>query len=348
MIDLTTSADAARTGVAAEEPVRDVIVIGSGPAGYTAAIYLARADLAPLVFEGSQYGGALMNTTEVENFPGFVDGILGPDLMANMRAQAARFGADLRAQDVEAVDLSGPVKTVSVDGVVYRARVIVLAMGSAARYLNLADEQRLIGHGVSACATCDGFFFKGRDVAVVGGGDSAMEEATFLTRFADSVTIVHRREDFRASAIMLDRAKDDPKIRWAVNSAVVGVNGENTVESLTLKDTVTGEQRTLDATGLFLAIGHDPRSEIVRGQVDLDDEGYVLVGPAAGSGRGTGTSAAGVFACGDLVDHTYRQAITAAGTGCSAALDAQHHLAELGARTADVVPADAEALETVG
>jgi len=348
VIDLTTSAGEARGDAETDEVVRDVIVVGSGPAGYTAAIYLARADLAPLVFEGSQYGGALMNTTEVENFPGFVDGIQGPDLMANMRAQAERFGADLRAQDVEAVDLSGPIKTVSVDGTVYRARAIVLAMGSAARYLNLADEQRLIGHGVSACATCDGFFFKGRDVAVVGGGDSAMEEATFLTRFADSVTVVHRRPEFRASAIMLDRAKADPKIRWAVNSQVVGVNGENAVESLTLQDTASGDQRTLDATGLFLAIGHDPRSEIVRGQVELDDEGYVLVGR---HGRATGTSVTGVFACGDLVDHTYRQAITAAGTGCSAALDAQHYLAALGeaapARVADTLTAEADSLEAV-
>jgi thioredoxin reductase (NADPH) len=347
MIDLTTlstaaDTDASTAGGADEATIRDVIVIGSGPSGYTAAIYLARADLKPLVFEGSQYGGALMNTTEVENFPGFVDGILGPDLMAAMRAQAERFGADLRAQDVEAVDLTGPVKTVAVDGRTYRARAIVLAMGSAARYLNLADEQRLIGHGVSACATCDGFFFKGRDVAVVGGGDSAMEEATFLTRFANSVTIVHRRDQFRASAIMLDRAKADPKIRWATNSAVVGVNGEQKVESLTVTDTGTGEQRIMDLTGLFLAIGHDPRSEIVRGQVDLDENGYVLVGRG---GRATGTSAAGVFACGDLVDHTYRQAITAAGTGCSAALDAQHYLAALS--PADHTRADAS-LETVG
>ncbi|MEO7124903.1 MAG: thioredoxin-disulfide reductase [Nakamurella sp.] len=312
--------------MATDTTVHDVIIIGSGPAGYTAAIYLARADLAPLVFEGAQYGGALMNTTEVENFPGFVDGILGPDLMAAMRSQAERFGADLRPQDVDAVDLSGPIKTVSVDGRTYRARAIVLAMGSAARYLNLDDEQRLIGRGVSACATCDGFFFKGRDVAVVGGGDSAMEEATFLTRFANTVTIVHRREDFRASAIMLDRAKADPKIRWATNSAVVGVTGETSVESLTLQDTVTGGDRTLAATGLFLAIGHDPRSEIVRDQIDIDESGYVLVGR---SGPGTSTSESGVFACGDLVDHTYRQAISAAGTGCSAALDAQHYLAAL-------------------
>ncbi len=343
MIDLTSTADDdVRIDAPDDNAVRNVIVIGSGPAGYTAAIYLARADLSPLVFEGSQYGGALMNTTEVENFPGFVDGILGPDLMAAMRAQAERFGADLRPEDVEAVDVSGDIKTVTVDGKTYRARALVLAMGSAARYLNLPDEQRLIGHGVSACATCDGFFFKGRDIAVVGGGDSAMEEATFLTRFAESVTIVHRRDEFRASAIMVDRAKADPKIRWATNSTVVGVNGEHTVESLTLEDTVTGERRTLDATGLFLAIGHDPRSEIVRGQVDTDAAGYVLVGTG---GVGTATSARGVFACGDLVDHTYRQAITAAGTGCSAALDAQHYLAALG--TAKTVIPVAE-YETVG
>jgi thioredoxin reductase (NADPH) len=348
VIDLTTSADATHSAGQDQDAVHDVIVIGSGPAGYTAAIYLARADLKPLVFEGSQYGGALMNTTEVENFPGFVDGIQGPDLMANMRAQAERFGADLRPQDVEAVDLSGPIKTVSVDGTEFRARTIVLAMGSAARYLNLPDEQRLIGRGVSACATCDGFFFKGRDIAVVGGGDSAMEEATFLTRFADSVTVVHRRDQFRASAIMLDRAKADPKIRWAVNSQVVGVEGANAVESLTLQDTATGDERTLDVTGLFLAIGHDPRSEIVRGQVELDDAGYVLVGR---NGRSTGTSVPGVFACGDLVDHTYRQAITAAGTGCSSALDAQHYLASLDAPAAagegGVIPAGAGSLETV-
>jgi len=318
--------------------LHDVIVVGSGPAGYTAAIYLARADLHPLVFEGSQYGGALMTTTEVENFPGFAEGIDGPDLMAQMRAQAARFGADLRPQDVESVDLAGDIKTVTVDGQTYSARTVVLATGSAARYLNLPDEQRLIGRGVSACATCDGFFFKGRDIAVVGGGDSAMEEATFLTRFADTVTIVHRRDSFRASAIMLDRARQDPKIRWATNSEVVGVNGDLTVESLTLRDTATGQQRTLDATGLFLAIGHDPRSELFRDQVATDDAGYVLVGAAAGGAggtAGTATSVPGVFACGDLVDHTYRQAITAAGTGCSAALDAQHYLATHGATSAD-------------
>ncbi len=326
-----TSSTAART----DQDVRDVIVIGSGPAGYTAAIYLARAELHPLVFEGSQYGGALMTTTEVENFPGFAEGIQGPELMAQMRAQAERFGADLRPQDVESVDLTGPVKSVMVDGETYRARSVVLATGSAARYLGLPDEQRLIGRGVSACATCDGFFFKDRDIAVVGGGDSAMEEATFLTRFASTVTIVHRREGFRASAIMLDRARQDPKIRWATNAEVVGVNGERTVDSLTLRDTVTGQQRDLEATGLFLAIGHDPRSELFRDQVATDESGYVLVGARAVPGStevaATATSVPGVFACGDLVDHTYRQAITAAGTGCSAALDAQHYLATQGA-----------------
>jgi thioredoxin reductase (NADPH) len=307
--------------------VHNVIVIGSGPAGYTAAIYLARAELNPLVFEGYSFGGALMTTTEVENFPGFAEGIQGPELMAQMREQAARFGADIRPQDVESVDLTGEIKTVTVDGEVFRTRAVVLATGSAARYLNLPDEQRLIGRGVSACATCDGFFFRNQDIAVVGGGDSAMEEATFLTRFAKSVTVVHRRDDFRASAIMLDRARRDPKIHWATNSKVVGVNGDTTVSSLTLADTHTGDRRDLPATGLFLAIGHDPRSELFRDQIATDDEGYVLVGSESGASASTGTSVRGVFACGDLVDRTYRQAITAAGTGCAAALDAQHYLA---------------------
>ncbi len=316
------------TPVPADKPLYEVIVIGSGPAGYTAAIYLARANLRPLVFEGTQYGGALMTTTEVENFPGFADGIQGPDLMAQMRAQAAKFGADLRPADVEAVDLGADVKTVKVDGATYRARAVVLATGSAARYLNLPDEQRLIGRGVSACATCDGFFFRDKDIAVVGGGDSAMEEASFLTRFAASVTIIHRRNEFRASAIMLDRARNDPKIRWVTNAQVIGVNGENAVTSLTLADTVTGEHRALEVSGLFLAIGHDPRSELFRDQVATDAAGYVLAGAG---GAATATSLPGVFACGDLVDHTYRQAVAAAGTGCSAALDAQHYLAARGA-----------------
>ncbi|WP_354530471.1 thioredoxin-disulfide reductase [Nakamurella sp. UYEF19] len=306
--------------------MHDVIVIGSGPAGYTAALYLARADLKPLVFEGFSYGGALMTTTEVENFPGFADGIMGPELMGKMREQAERFGADLRGTDVESVDLTGAVKSVTVDGEVFKAHSVVLATGSAARYLGLPDEERLIGRGVSACATCDGFFFRNQDIVVVGGGDSAMEEATFLTKFASSVTIVHRREDFRASPIMLDRAKANPKIKWALNSAVTAVRGDTKVAGVTLTDTRTGETSELAVTGLFVAIGHDPRSDLFTGIVDLDDEGYVLTGPHVGADRATATNVSGVFACGDLVDHTYRQAITAAGSGCSAALDAQHFL----------------------
>ncbi|MGS0688193.1 thioredoxin-disulfide reductase [Nakamurella sp. GG22] len=308
-------------------PVHDVIVVGSGPAGYTAAIYLARAELKPLVFEGYSYGGALMTTTEVENFPGFPEAIQGPELMSKIREQAERFGADLRTVDAEAVDLSGPIKTVTVDGVLHRARAVVLSTGSAARYLNLPEEQRLIGRGVSACATCDGFFFRDQDIVVVGGGDSAMEEATFLTRFARSVTIVHRRDEFRASAIMLDRARKDPKIRWITNAAITALHGETSVAGVTLTDTVTGEQTELAATGVFVAIGHDPRSDLFRDQVATDGEGYVLTGHAVGATASTGTSVEGVFASGDLVDHIYRQAITAAGSGCAAALDAQHYLA---------------------
>jgi thioredoxin reductase (NADPH) len=268
-----------------------------------------------------------MTTTEVENFPGFPEGILGPELMAKMRDQAERFGAELVSSDVELVDFSGDIKTVTVDGTVYRARSVVLATGSAARYLDLPDEQRLIGRGVSACATCDGFFFRDQDIAVVGGGDSAMEEATFLTRFARSVTIVHRRDDFRASAIMLDRAKANPKIRWITNATVTAVHGDSTVSGLTLTDTRTGATSALAVTGLFLAIGHDPRSGLFQGQIELDNEGYVLTGHQIGAAAGTGTNVAGVFASGDLVDHIYRQAITAAGSGCAAALDSQHYLA---------------------
>jgi len=316
--------------------VHDVIVVGSGPAGYTAAIYLARAELQPLVFEGYSYGGALMTTTEVENFPGFPQGIQGPELMAQIREQAERFGADLQTVDAEAVDLSGPIKTVTVDGVQHKARAIVLSTGSAARYLNLPDEQRLIGRGVSACATCDGFFFRDQDIIVVGGGDSAMEEATFLTRFAKSVTIVHRREEFRASAIMLDRARKDPKIKWVTNAAISALHGETSVTGVTLTDTRTGEQSELAVTGVFVAIGHDPRSDLFRDQVETDSEGYVLTGHAVGAIASTGTSIAGVFASGDLVDHTYRQAITAAGSGCAAALDAQHYLASHPLTSADI------------
>jgi thioredoxin reductase (NADPH) len=307
------------------DDVRDVIVVGSGPAGYTAALYTARANLRPLVFEGSvSAGGALMQTTEVENFPGFPAGIMGPDLMIAMREQAERFGAELVADDVTAMDLTGAVKTVTVSDVTYRAKSVILAMGSKYRYLDLPNEQRLIGHGVSACATCDGFFFRDHDIAVVGGGDSALEEATFLTRFAKSVTVIHRRDQLRASKIMADRALANEKIRFHWNAKVTDVLGDSTVTGLRLQDTVTGEESQLDVTGLFVAIGHDPRSDLVRGQVDLDAAGYVLV-----EGRTTRTNLPGVFACGDLVDHTYRQAITAAGTGCAAALDAERYVAAL-------------------
>ncbi|MQA16098.1 MAG: thioredoxin-disulfide reductase [Pseudonocardiaceae bacterium] len=300
------------------EQIRDLVIIGSGPAGYTAAVYAARAQLEPLVFEGSQYGGALMTTTDVENYPGFRDGIMGPDLMEQFRAQAERFGADIRTQDVDAVDLSGDVKAVTVDGSTYRARAVILAMGAQPRYLGVPGESELLGRGVSSCATCDGFFFRDQDIAVIGGGDSAMEEATFLTRFARSVTIVHRREEFRASRIMLERARANDKIRWHTGVTVDRVRGETGVTGLELSD-----GSTLDVTGMFVAIGHDPRSELVRGQLDIDDEGYVRVDAPS-----TTTSRDGVFAAGDLVDHIYRQAVTAAGTGCSAAIDAERWLAE--------------------
>jgi len=306
--------------------VRDVIIVGSGPAGYTAAIYAARADLSPLVFEGSiTAGGALMNTTEVENFPGFPSGIMGPELMESLREQAERFGAELVAEDVVSMDLTGEIKTVT-DGYgnTFAARAVILAMGSSYRKLGLPDEERLSGHGVSWCATCDGFFFRDKDIAVVGGGDSAVEEATFLTRFARSVTLVHRRGELRASKIMASRAEKDPKIKFAWNSEVTAVHGEKSLSSVSLRDTRDGTQRPLHVEGLFIAIGHDPRSELVRGQVHLDGEGYVLT-----DGKSTRTNLPGVFAAGDLVDHTYRQAITAAGTGCSAALDAERYLADL-------------------
>jgi thioredoxin reductase (NADPH) len=306
--------------------VRNVIIIGSGPAGYTAAIYAARAELAPLLFEGAvTAGGALMNTTEVENFPGFTDGIMGPALMESMRGQAERFGAEIITDDVTAVDLSGAVKVVTdSEGTTYRAHTVILAMGSGYRELGVDGEKRLSGHGVSWCATCDGFFFRNQHIAVVGGGDSALEEATFLTRFAESVTLVHRRDSLRASKIMQERAFANEKIQYAWNSEVAELVGEDKLSGVVLRDTVTGETRTLEATGVFVAIGHDPRSELVRGQVELDQEGYVLV-----QGRSTRTNLDGVFACGDLVDHTYRQAITAAGSGCAAALDAEKFLASL-------------------
>jgi thioredoxin reductase (NADPH) len=327
--------------------LRNVIIIGSGPAGYTAAIYAARANLHPLVFEGSvTAGGALMTTTEVENFPGFRDGITGPALMDEMRAQAERFGAELVADDVVGMDLSEDVKVVRTATDTFTARSVILAMGSGYRKLGLPNEDVLSGRGVSWCATCDGFFFREQHIAVVGGGDSAVEEATFLTRFGSKVSMIVRRDELRASKIMQERAFADPKLEIIWNSAVRSINGEDRLESVTLEDTVTGETRDLDATGLFIAIGHDPRSELLPGQVDLDPDGYVLVKHPS-----TGTNLPGVFACGDLVDHHYRQAVTAAGTGCAAALDAERYLSELehvasSGREAQA-RADAEILETV-
>ena len=304
--------------------VHELIIIGSGPAGYTAAIYAARAALNPVVFEGAlDSGGALMNTTEVENFPGFPDGVMGPDLMGQMRSQAERFGAQLITDDAEAVDLTGEVKRVTDSaGKVWEAKAVILAMGSGYRKLGVDGEERLSGRGVSWCATCDGAFFRDKPIAVIGGGDSAVEEATFLTRFASRVTLVHRRDELRASKAMVSRAEKDPKLDFAWNSVVESVNGDARVESVTLRDTVTGETRRLEVSGVFVAIGHDPRSALVKGQVELDEAGYVKV--VAGS---QATNLPGVFACGDLVDHTYRQAITAAGSGCQAALDAERWLA---------------------
>ncbi|MGC3995075.1 MAG: thioredoxin-disulfide reductase [Propionicimonas sp.] len=320
--------------------IREVIIIGSGPTGYTSAIYTARAGLAPLVFEGAlAAGGALMNTTEVENYPGFTDGIMGPDLMLAMRAQAERFGAEIITDDVVAVDLLGDVKTVTdSEGHTYSAKAVILAMGSGYRKLHVPGEEEFSGRGVSWCATCDGFFFRDKDIAVVGGGDSALEEATFLTRFANSVTLIHRRDELRGSKIMVDRAMSDPKIRFAWNSVVHDLHGDTSLAGVTLTDSVTGEQRELGVQGLFVAIGHDPRSEIVRGQVEVDAAGYVMVDAPS-----TRTNVPGVFAAGDLVDHTYRQAITAAGTGCAAALDAERYLAALSDEAASLTPEPANA-----
>jgi thioredoxin reductase (NADPH) len=303
--------------------IRSVIIIGSGPAGYTAAIYAARAGLRPLVFEGAvTAGGALMNTTEVENFPGFPDAILGPDLMDNLRKQAERFGAELVPDDVTAVELAGDVKQVTDSaGTTHLAHTIIAATGSGYRELGLPDEKRLSGHGVSWCATCDGFFFRDQNIVVVGGGDSAMEEATFLTRFASTVTVVHRRDELRASKIMRDRATQNPKITFEWNSEVVGLIGEDRLSGVRVRDTRTEAEREIAATGLFIAIGHDPRSELFRGKLDLDEAGYVKVASPSSH-----TNVPGVFACGDVVDHTYRQAITAAGTGCTAAIDAERYL----------------------
>jgi thioredoxin reductase (NADPH) len=306
--------------------VRNVIIIGSGPAGYTAALYTARASLKPLVFEGAvTAGGALMNTTDVENFPGFRDGIMGPDLMDNMRAQAERFGAELIPDDIVAVDLSGEIKSVTdTAGTVHQAKAVIVTTGSQHRKLGLPNEDALSGRGVSWCATCDGFFFKDQDIAVIGGGDTAMEEATFLSRFAKSVTVVHRRDTLRASKAMQERAFADPKINFVWDSEVAEIQGDQKLAGLKLRNLKTGETSELPVTGLFIAIGHDPRTELFKGQLDLDDEGYLQV--AAPSTR---TNLTGVFGAGDVVDHTYRQAITAAGTGCSAALDAERYLAAL-------------------
>lgn len=310
-----------------DSDIRDLVIVGSGPAGYTAAVYAARAQLHPLLLEGSvTAGGALMNTTEVENFPGFPEGIMGPALMENIRAQAERFGTQFLTDDATHLDLDGPIKRVTDGrGRTYASRAVILAMGSGYRELGLPDEKRLSGHGVSWCATCDGFFFRDQDIAVVGGGDSALEEATFLTRFARSVTLIHRRDSLRASRIMQARALENPKISVAWNTAVVALEGDPKLTGLRLADTVSGEQRDLAVTGLFVAIGHDPRSELVRDSVACDANGYVQVMAPT-----THTSLPGVFACGDLVDHRYRQAVTAAGTGCAAALDAERYLAEAG------------------
>ena len=303
--------------------VREVVIVGSGPAGYTAAIYASRAQLSPLIYEGSvTAGGALMNTTEVENFPGFVDGVMGPDLMDSMRKQAARFGSELVTDDIVEMDLSGDIKVLKDgSGNTIKAKSVILAMGSAYREIGLVNEKRLSGRGVSWCATCDGFFFRNQTIAVVGGGDSAIEEATFLTKFADKVVLIHRRDSLRASKIMADRAHANPKIEFLWNTEVIDVLGAEKVEGLQLRNTLDGSVSTRDFTGLFVAIGHIPRSELITTQIDLDSEGYVKV-----EGRSTRTNLTGVFACGDLVDHTYRQAITAAGSGCQAALDAEKFL----------------------
>ena len=305
--------------------IHDVVIVGSGPAGYTAAIYAARAQLNPVILAGSvTAGGALMNTTEVENYPGFVTGIMGPELMTQMQEQAERFGTDIRYEDVTALELEGDVKRITTSDGVYEARTVIISTGSEYRHLGIDGEERLSGHGVSYCATCDGFFFKDQDIVVVGGGDSAMEEATFLTRFARSVTVVHRRDELRASAVMAKRAQEDPKISFAWNSRVVKLDGEDSLTAVTLEDTVTGERRRLEATGLFVAIGQVPRSELVADVLELDEAGYIKV--EAPSQR---TRIPGVFACGDVADPTYQQAITAAGSGCRAALDAEHYLTTL-------------------
>ena len=305
--------------------IHDVVIVGSGPAGYTAAIYAARAQLNPVILAGSvTAGGALMNTTEVENYPGFIEGIMGPELMNQMQEQAERFGAEIRYEDVTALELEGDVKRITTSDDVYEARTVIISTGSEYRHLGIDGEERLSGHGVSYCATCDGFFFKDQDIIVVGGGDSAMEEATFLTRFARSVTVVHRRDELRASAVMAKRAQQDPKISFAWNSRVVELHGEDSLTGVTLEDTVTGERRQIEATGLFVAIGQVPRSELVADVLELGEAGYIKVDVPSQR-----TRIPGVFACGDVADPTYQQAITAAGSGCRAALDAEHYLTTL-------------------
>jgi len=313
----------------ADSQVHDVIIIGSGPAGLTAAIYAARANLSPLVIEGEtvgtdQPGGQLMLTTEVENFPGFIDGIMGPELMANMRAQAARFGADFLTRRVTRVDLTASPKRVWVDTTEHLARSVIVSTGAKALMLGLEAEQRLLGYGVSTCATCDGFFFRGRPIVVVGGGDSALEEALFLTKFGETVTVVHRRKELRASKIMQDRAFANPKIHFELDAVVTDIRGDGKVESVALRNTLTGEERVLPTAAVFVAIGHAPTTELFAGQLELDDAGYLV------THAGTRASVAGVFGCGDVVDHTYRQAITAAGTGCMAAIDAERWLEAAG------------------
>ncbi|WP_218711984.1 thioredoxin-disulfide reductase [Arthrobacter sp. BF1] len=313
------------TEVTPASEIRDVIIVGSGPAGYTAAIYTARADLKPLMIAGSvTAGGELMNTTEVENFPGFPDGIMGPDLMENLGQQAEKFGTEVMYDDVTSVELEGAIKTVTLaDGQEFKARAVIISTGSAYRELGVEGEKRLVGHGVSSCATCDGLFFKGQNIAVIGGGDSAMEEAIFLTKFADSVTVVHRRDSLRASKIMAERALNHPKIKFIWNSEVVGIDGDSKVTGARLNNLVTGEQSELAVTGIFVAIGNDPRVDLVKGVLDLTAAGTIAV-----EGRTSKTNIKGVFAAGDVVDPTYRQAITAAGSGCVAALDVEHYLAD--------------------
>ncbi|WP_193106314.1 thioredoxin-disulfide reductase [Brachybacterium sp. FME24] len=326
-----TAAPAARTAPAVateatkDETIHEVVIVGSGPAGYTAAIYTARAEMKPIVIAGAlDAGGALMTTTDVENFPGFAQGIQGPELMTTMQEQAERFGAEIVYDDAVDLQLEGEIKTVVLDdGTVYRAKTLILSTGSAYRELGIDGEKQLSGKGVSWCATCDGFFFKDQDIVVVGGGDSAVEEATFLTRFGKTVTLVHRRDALRASKIMARRAEADPKLQFAWNSEVVSINGSDQVESVTLRDTVTGQERVMPTTAVFEAIGHLPRTDLVRGKLELDEQGYIVC-----QGRSTYTSVPGVFAAGDVVDHTYRQAITAAGTGCQAALDAERWLTD--------------------